>query len=327
MIYAQRPDATACAEYDLWNNKMGRYVRRGSKGIALLDDSGANPRLRYVFDVSDTGTREQSRHVKLWEYRPEHDKAISDMLERRYHISGEDGLADKLERTAAQLAGEYWNDHQQDILGIVDDSFLCGYDDFNVGVAFRNAATVSITYALMSRCGLHPESYFEHEDFQSIFDFNTPEAVAELGTAVSNINQEVLRQIEVTIKNYEREHHAERTAQHGEQPDLHKERRLSGPQPEPERAAGEALGQVRQDAESVSEGTQTGTLQPPAVEREAVSPLSGDRGDSKPPSGRDDAAAGEGSRSDRGTESQRPDEVGTCKAQIEEILMAELINS
>ena len=310
MIYAQRPNATACAEYDLWNNKMGRYVRRGSKGIALLDDSGANPRLRYVFDVSDTGTREQSRHVKLWEYRPEHDKAISDMLERRYHISGEDGLADKLERTAARLAGEYWNDHQQDILGIVDNSLLCGYDDFNVGVAFRNAATVSITYALMSRCGLETEHYFQHEDFMQIFDFNTPEAVAELGTAVSNINQEVLRQIEVTIKNYEREHHAERTAQHGEQPDLHEERRLSDPQHGPERAAGEALGQVRQDAESVSAGTQTGTLQPPAVERETVSALSGDRGIGEPASGRDDAPAGEGSRSNGGTEGQRLDEVG-----------------
>ncbi len=262
MIYAQRPDATACAEYDFWNNRMGRYVRRGSKGIALLDDVGQNPHLRYVFDVSDTGTRERSRQVKLWEYRPEHDKAIFDMLERRYNISGQDSLAERLECTAMQL------------------------------------------------CSLHPENYFQHEDFQGIFDFNTPEAVAELGTAVSTINQEVLRQIEVTIKNYEREHHAERTAQHGKQPDLHEERRLSDPRPDSERAAGETLGQVRQDAESVSEGTQTGTVQPPATEREVVSPLSGDRGDSEPPSGRNDGKSGKGSRSNRGTESQRPDEVG-----------------
>ena len=187
MIHAQRPDATACAEYDFWNEKMGRYVRRGSKGIALIDSSGERPRLRYVFDVSDTGGREFPKSRYLWEYREEHADAVSAMLESRYGVDGKGGLPDQLERIASQLAEEYWRDYKRDILAIVDDSFLYGYDEFNVGAAFQSAAAVSIAYSLMSRCGLEADDRFEHEDFLSIFDFNTPEAAAELGTAVSRI--------------------------------------------------------------------------------------------------------------------------------------------
>ena len=195
MIFAQRPDATACAEYDLWNDTMRRYVRRGSKGIALVDNSREKPRLRYVFDISDTGLRKNSRHPFLWELRPEHEAAVAQALAERFGAPPENNLAEQLESIAAQLVSEYWVEHKRDILDIVDGSFLEGYDEFNIGVQFRNAATVSITYSLLSRCGLEPEGYFDHEDFLSIFDFNTPEAVAALGTAVSQSNQQVLRQI------------------------------------------------------------------------------------------------------------------------------------
>ena len=239
MIHAQRPDATACAEYDFWNEKMGRYVRRGSKGIALIDSSGERPRLRYVFDVSDTGGREFPKSRYLWEYRAEHADAVSAMLESRYGVDGKGGLPDQLERIASQLAEEYWRDYKRDILAIVDDSFLYGYDEFNVGAAFQSAAAVSIAYSLMSRCGLEADDRFEHEDFLSIFDFNTPEAAAELGTAVSRINGEVLRQIEVTIKNYEREKLAERSHSH-DRTDLHQERGLPDSRPDAERDAGGA---------------------------------------------------------------------------------------
>ena len=310
MIYAQRPEATACAEYDLWNKRMGRYVRRGSKGIALIDMTGDNPKIKYVFDVSDTGKTERSRRVNLWEYRQEHAQAVSAMLERRYEVTGENGIEEQLEKVAAQLADEYWNDHQRDILGIVDDSFLEDYDDFNVGVAFRNAATVSITYSLLSRCGLEPEEYFEHEDFLSVFDWNTPAAVAELGTAVSTINQEVLRQIEITIKQYEREKSSERTERHDEQPDLHAERGLPDPRPEAERNAGGEPGQVRQDAEEVPSGEQAGALQPPAAVYDSASAPAGDRAGGAEPAGADAPGAGTGGRRDGEPESQRPDEVG-----------------
>ena len=309
MIYAQRPDATACAEYDLWNEKMGRYVRRGSKGIALVDDSGDRPRLRYVFDISDTGTREHSRSPWLWQLEEQHIGPVSAMLERNYGVAGDD-LAQQLTDVAGKLASEYWDEHQQDFRYIVDGSFLAEYDDYNIEVQFKSAATVSIAYALMSRCGLDTEQYFQHEDFMPIFDFNTPATVGALGAAVSQINQQVLRQIGVTVQHYEREQLAERSVTHGEQPDLHEERRLPGSRPEPERTAGEAPGQVRQDAESVPEGTPAPDLQPAAADREAVPAPHRDRRDGEQPSGADDAPAGGVGGRDGGAESPRSDALG-----------------
>ena len=318
MIHAQRPDATACAEYDFWNEKMGRYVRRGSKGIALIDSSGERPRLRYVFDVSDTGGREFPKSRYLWEYREEHADAVSTMLESRYGMDGKGGLPDQLERIASQLAEEYWRDYKRDILAIVDDSFLYGYDEFNVGAAFQSAAAVSIAYSLMSRCGLEADDRFEHEDFLSIFDFNTPEAAAELGTAVSRINGEVLRQIEVTIKNYEREKLAERSRNH-DRADLHQERGLPDSRPDAERNAGgrETPGQVRETAQELPSGAQTGAVQPSGAVGEAVPAPAGDRRDGEPEAGADDAGADEVGGRDGGAESPRPDEMGGADEQPE----------
>ena len=316
MIYAQRPDATACAEYDLWNEKMGRYVRRGSKGIALVDDSGDRPRLRYVFDISDTGTREHSRTPWLWQLEERHLDSVQAMLERTYDVSGDD-LAGQLTEVAGKLAEEYWTEHQQDLFYIVDGSFLEEYDEFNIGVQFKAAATVSITYALMSRCGLEPERYFDHEDFMAIFDFNTPSTIGALGTAVSQINQQVLRQIGVTVRNAEREANQERSKQDEQSHDLYPERRLSDSRPEAEPAAVETSGQIRQDEENLPEGTPSHPLQPDVAEREAVPAPSGDRRDRPEQTGADDAPAGEGSGSHRGTESQRSHEVGGADEHLQ----------
>ena len=316
LIYAQRPDATACAEYDLWNEKMGRYVRRGSKGIALVDDSGDKPRLRYVFDITDTGTREHSRTPWLWKLEEQHRDSVSAMLERTYEVGGDD-LAQQLEAVAGRLAGEYWNEHRQDFLYIVDDSFLEEYDEFNIEVQFKAAATVSISYALMSRCGLEPERYFTHEDFMAIFDFNTPATIGALGTAVSQINQQVLRQIGVTIRNAEREAIKERRPQHEESHDLYPERRLPDSRPEAEPAARENPGQVRQDAESIPQGTPSHPLQPAADEREAVSASAGNRRDRTEPSGAADAPADERRGRNRAAESQRPHEVGGADEHLQ----------
>ena len=316
MIFAQRPEATACAEYDLWNKQMRRYVRRGSKGIALVDTSSDQPKLRYVFDVSDTSGGENSRRPYLWEYRQEHREVVSAALEQRFDVSGENGLADQMERVAAQLVDEYWHDNRRDIVGIVDGSFLEGYDDFNIGAAFRNAAVVSTTYALLSRCGMQPGDYFEHEDFLNVFDFNTPQTVAALGTAISQSSELVLRQIEVTIKNYEREKLAERSESH-ERTDLHPQRGLSDSRPEPDRAAASPAGQVRQDAEGLLEGASSGAVEQPAAVREAVSPSAGDRRGSEQPTGTDDAGADEVSGRDGSAESQRPAEVGGADEHAE----------
>ena len=313
MIFAQKPNATACADYDLWNKQMGRYVRRGTKGIALIDTSGDNPRLKYVFDVSDTGGKENSRRLNLWEYKDEHQDAVTAALENRYGVSGEKGLADQLEQIASKLVTEYWNDNSRDILGILADSFLEEYDDYNVEVAFRNAATVSTTYALMSRCGFNPGDYFEHEDFLSVFDFNTRDTIAVLGSAVSNSSEQILRQIAVTVKNYEREaslqNQAERTQNYGEHIELHEERGLLHPESDSIRHRDEALGQVRQDEEEVSAGAQTSAVEPDDSVGDPIPTSEGDGRDSEPEVRAVDARTDEAERRDGGTESQRPDDV------------------
>lgn len=313
MIFAQKPNATACADYDLWNKQMGRYVRRGSKGIALIDTSGDNPRLKYVFDVSDTGGRENSRRLNLWEYKDEHQDAVTASLENRFGVSGEKGLADQLEQIASKLVTEYWNDNSRDILGILEDSFLEEYDDYNVEVAFRNAATVSTTYTLMSRCGLNPGDYFEHKDFLSVFDFNTRDTIAVLGSAVSNSSEQILRQIAVTVKNYEREasllRQAERTQNDGKQSGLHAERGLLDSQSDLERDRTEASGQVRTHEETVSAGAPAGAVEQHDTVGDPVPPSEGDRRDGEPQTGTDDAGTDETEWRDRGAESKRPDDV------------------
>ena len=319
MIFAQKPNATACADYDLWNKQMGRYVRRGSKGIALIDTTGDNPRLKYVFDVSDTGGREHSRRLNLWEYKDEQQDAVTAALENRFGVSGDKGLADQLEQIASKLVTEYWNDNRRDILGILEDSFLEEYDDYNVEVAFRNAATVSTTYALMSRCGLNPGDYFEHEDFLSVFDFNTRDTIAVLGSAVSNSSEQILRQIAITVKNYEREaslqNQAERTNDYGEQFELHEERGLLYPESDVDRDRDEAPGQVRQNEEELSAGTQTSAVESDDSVGEPVPASEGNRRDGEPQNGTDDARTDEGERRDGGTESERPDDVGGLDEQ------------
>lgn len=311
LIFAQRPEATACAEYGFWNEKMHRYVRRGSEGIALIDDSGDKPRLRYVFDVADTGGGENSRRPFLWELKPEHEDAVSAMLEREYDVSSDKGIADQLERIAAQMADEYWQDNQRDILYIIDDSYLEDYDEFNIGVQFRSAATVSITYALMSRCGLEPDEAFEHEDFLSIFDFNTNATVSALGTAVSELSQQVLRQIEITVKKYERE----RSVQN-DRIDLQPERRLPDTRPDNHGADPENR-QIREDAQDVPEGASPDTVQQHAAFGEAVSAPAGDRADGSGTSGSDDAGADEIGGRNGEPESIRPDALGGPHEQLE----------
>ena len=205
MIHAQQPDATACAEYDFWNKKMGRFVRRGSTGIALIDTSGQKPQLRYVFDVADTGEREHSRPMHLWQFRSEHEDAVAAALERSYGVSGNDGIVEQMESAATQLAREYWADYKRDILRNIDDSYLDGYDEFNTEVQFRNAAKVSITYMLMSRCGLEPEAYETMIDnlltmseiIQMVTDVRTKDAgiiqkMAEIMTAYAEYEKNLL---------------------------------------------------------------------------------------------------------------------------------------
>ena len=318
MIYAQRPNATACAEYDFWKDRMGRYVQRGSTGIALIDTSGYQPRLRYVFDVADTAPRDAARSFTLWEMRAEHEAKVCSMLTEQYDVPQDGGIIAQFERVADKLALEYWTEQKRDICDIVADSFLSGYDEDNIRMAFKTAASTSITYALMARCGFSPDGYFEPEDFMPVFDFNTPAAVSVLGTAVSEISQRVLRQIEITVKRHERERRAERTEEHGEQPDLQDQRRISDPRPEPARESAEpAAWQVRTDAADVSPGASPDSLESDDSVGNAVSASAGDRRSGEPEVGADDAGADDVGRSDGSAESSRPIEVGRSDEHLQ----------
>ena len=315
MIHKQRPEATACAEYDFWNERMGRYVKRGSKGIALVVYDGNQPRLRYVFDVADTGGRRNSRPVKLWTMEDEYRKPVMEALEKSYGVSAADNsLETQLEEIARQLAAEYWNDFGKNIIDIVEDSFLMEYDEYNIGASFRNAATISITYALYSRCCGNPDDYFEHEDFLDIFDFNTRQTANYLGTAVSELSSQVFREIEVTIRNYERMKQAERS-QDDERDHLQTGRGLPDSQHRADSHGEQASGQVRADAPGVPEGAQSYAPERPDSQRAAVPASLGDRRDSASESGAADGrAAGAESRTGQGDPA---DGVGTAHEQPE----------
>ena len=292
MIYAQRPDATACASYDVWNDRMNRYVRRGSKGIALLDDTGDRLRLRYVFDLADTGTRSNSRDPWLWTLEDRHGIPVKAMLERRYGTAAAD-LPQQLADVAGTLADAYWADHGQEIGGILANSMLEEYDELNRGLAFKRAVTTSTTFALLSRCGYTPENHFGHEEFSNIYEFNTPATVAALGTAVSESSREVLLQIAAVVRQVERDIAEERRLwdeQHEYR--VQAQRGLSDPEHRAEPAA-DASGQVRADAPDVPQGELSRPLQPPAPEREAVPASGGDRPDSEGPLGPADGGAAE----------------------------------
>ena len=291
MIYAQRPDATACADYDIWNNRMNRYVRRGSKGIALLDESSGYPRLHYVFDVSDTGVRRNSRDPERWEMNDDLFKPVSEMLTAEYGISHE-RLSQQLVNIAEKLVNDYWDNNSGDILNIVDGSFFDDYDSSGKELQFKAAATMSVTYTLLERCGFEPEGYFDKDDFQAIHTFSTPDAVYALGAATSDISREVLRKIERTVKTTTRRRNVERMEEYEQQSELHEDRGLPAPEPDPQPAEDPA-GQVRQDAPELSEAAAPGTVQHDAPEREPVPAPDGSGADSREPDAADHGAASE----------------------------------
>ena len=293
MIYAQRPDATACADFDIWNNRMNRYVRRGAKGIALLDESSGFPRLHYVFDVSDTGVRRNSRDPDLWQYNDDLKQPVSEMLSKTYGISHE-RVSQQLADIAGKLVADYWDNNGEDIRAIVDGSLLMDYDEAGVEMQFKSAAAISVTYTLLERCGFEPAGWFDKDDFQAIYNFSTPDAVYTLGAAVSDMSREVLRNIERTVKTTIRRRNAERSQYEYEQQerDLLDRRGLPAPEPDPEPAP-EAAGQVRQAAPDVPDEPSPGAVQHDAPEREPVPAPDGGGADGREPDAADHGAASE----------------------------------
>ena len=304
MIFAQRPNATACADYDVWNSRMNRYVRRGAKGIALLDESSGFPRLHYVFDVSDTGVRRNSRDPEVWQLGPDLVQPVSEMLSKTYGISGE-RVSQQLADVAGKLVADYWDNNGGDIRAIVDGSLLMDYDEAGVEMQFKSAAAISVTYTLLERCGIEPAGWFDKDDFRAIHEFSTPDSVYALGAAVSDMSREVLRNIERTVKTTIRRRNAERSQYEYEQQkrDLLDRRGLPAPEPDPEPAP-EAAGQVRQAAPDVPDEPSPGAVQHDAPEREPVPAPDGGGADGREPDAADDdRTAGEEPGPGQGAES------------------------
>ena len=293
MIYAQRPDATACASFDIWNNRMNRYVRRGSKGIALLDQSSSVPCLHYVFDVSDTGVRRNSRDPEVWQLGPDLVQPVSEMLAREYGVYHE-RLSQQISDLTGKLVDSYWDNNSNDILDIVDGSFLMDYDEAGQEFQFKSAAAISILYTVLERCGLEPDGHFDRDDFQAIFSFSTPAAVYALGTAVSECSRDVLRNIERTVKTTIRRRNAERSQHEYEQQerDLLDYRGLPAPEPDPA-PAGKSTGQIRQTAPDLPDAASPGAVQFDAPVGDSVSAPVGSGADRREPDAADHAGTAE----------------------------------
>lgn len=315
MICAQRPDATACADFDIWNNRMNRYVRRGAKGIALLDESSGFSRLHYVFDVSDTAPRRNALYPDLWQINESLKEPVRSMLAENYGVHSE-SFGQQLADVAGKLVADYWDNNGGDIRAIVDGSLLMDYDEAGVEMQFKSAAAISVTYALLERCGFEPAGWFDKDDFQAIHDFSTPDAVFALGAAVSDMSREVLRNIERTVKATIRRRNAETSQYEYEQQerDLLDRRGLPAPEPDSEPAP-EAAGQVRQAAPDLPEGAAPGTVPHDAPVGELVPASDGGGADGREPDAADDGRTAEAEPGPG--QSAEPTDVGAAHKQSE----------
>ena len=309
MIYAQRPNAALCKAYDEWNEKYHRYVRRGSTGIALFATSGSKPYLRYVFDAADTGAFQSSPELKFWKIDSENRTYVMNTLEQTFGVKADGVLEAQLEEIAQSLAAEYWADNGRQFLEIVDNSFLEEYDELNIKAAFKEALANSVTYAMYSRLVENPDNYFEHEDFRSVFDFNSRQTVNALGNAVNAVSTRMFQEIEKAIGEYEQFKRIERSKQ-DERDDIQAGWGLQNPEYYAEEPERQRTGQVRQDAQRVFGAEQADAAGRPDSDRGTVSAPVGDRGHSERQSRTPDEAV---SRTESGT-GQGTGSVGLGKA-------------
>lgn len=309
LIHTQRPDATALAPYDFWNDHMRRYVRKGSKGIALLDSYGDRPRLKYVFDISDTAARENAIPFTPWRLSSENEAAVLDALQSRSDGKAED-IVSAIRIAAKETAEDFWSAHNNYLGDIVDGSFMEEYDEAELEHLVQSLAANSVSYAVMKRCGIDADSYYDREDFARLYEFNTVESIAFLGNAVNECSERILRQIELTVRNYER------SQEHGRNQIL-EERRLSDSRSETDTGRDETAREVRQDAQRLPEKEQSGAVQQPVAQRKAVATSFGDGRIGEQVHGRPDSEPEGTERGDGSTEGEEPDGMDTDDEQPE----------
>ena len=349
LIYAQRPNATACASIEIWNSrKLNCWVNKGAKGIALIDEEAPYPRLKYVFDVADVHkARRIGRDPYLWELKPEHSEAVLKRLERTYgKTDAEKSLEGRLLEIAERITYDCYEEAAEDLLYLTDGSFLEGLDEYSLKVHLRETLQASISYTLLTRCGLDVESYQDTMNFDYIHEFNTVPVLSQLGSQTTEICKPILMEIGKAIRVYDKEiskkvvdnakngnynalkresengkeneklterEHKERGSEYGV--DLSEEWRLLHPEYQNGRAAGDGTDEVRHDAENVSAGEQEGHLFRASPERQIDEPPVGNSENSRAEDGGHDRTDGRERGSERGTEGQRSDEVGADDEQ------------
>ena len=347
MIYAQKPDATACANMEIWNKKMNRWVRRGSKGIALIrQNQGGKPRLEYVFDVADTNEVRGAKKPYLWEMNEEYHQDVLKQLTSLYGDITQDSFADSLMEFAERAVGEHYREFLHDLNYDLEDSFLEGLDELNVDVAFRKAVTASVQFMVLTRSGIDAREYLDDEDFRGINQFNTDAVLSHLGNAINIVSNEMLLAIGAVVRESERtlfskaldnkqkvdynkniefstlkreSDNLREEKENGKQGELHSERGLSHSELTDDglgRFAGHS-GQVWADEGNTPQGTPQGNLQPNAARRQSVAAFGGSRPDGQSTGRTDDVGNDAGTGRDRGTESERPASLGAESQQYQ----------
>ena len=208
LIYAQRPDATACASIEIWNEKMHCWVNKGAKGIALLDEEGSPyTGLRYVFDISDVHkARRIGRFPQLWEMKEEHQQAVLDRLEGIYgDTNKEAGFTDRIREIASRIAQDCYGELASDMEYLKEGSFLEELDELNIAVRVRETLADSIAYTVLKRCGMEDAELAEEIQFPYIHEFNTVETLSHIGDSISDLSKPVLIEIGKAIGAYDRE--------------------------------------------------------------------------------------------------------------------------
>ena len=335
LIYAQRPDATAVLEIERWNDKFGRWVNRGAKGIAVFEDADrSRQRLIHYFDISDTHESRYSRPVPIWDMKPEYTDDVIESLENTFgELENKDSLADAVMSAAKNAVEDNIPDYLSDLMYAADDSFLYGLSEDMITSMYRKAVTNSVAYMMMTRLGIDTEPYFETEDFSVITNFNTPEALNALGIASSDIAEMGLGEISRTILALDRknriiadrgkpdynkvENTSERSFEN-ERADIHNAGRLQSSRPDNAQPAGSDFGQVRSDETEVSQGTPQNPVLQSSDELHPDGAFGGSRTDSDENGRNPDEADGSAGGLDREPESGRYDEVGTGNEQLEE---------
>lgn len=330
LIHAQRPDAKACAPIELWNSRFRRWVNRGAKGIALIDDSGQKPALRYVFDVSDTNTR-YNIPFRLWQTRPEYEAQIIEELENHFGETGTDNadLAAIVLGISINAISDNYRDYYEELLKAADNSALADMSDDEISSTFVLQLMTSVSHTVLVRLGIDPAAIFHGDEYESIRLFNSPDTIVQLGTATSDISEMILRQIERSVRSMERQErgtlanvepvlqnegrNSERSDENGTQ--LQAERGLPDSRYQNGRSAGGDDRQIRQNAEDVSQGASERDLQLPAASEQADGASVGDRQDGAGTGRTDDGADGADRERDREDESRESDALDSANEQ------------